>query len=149
MKKNLQLLSTIIGLVFLTATSSYAISPYIYASIGSQNPGGGGIGAMLTDEIAVDFSAYYNQDRTANATGKYLYADIFYGSWGIGYAYDATDAAIDPINTTYLLYAVSQPINDKIALGITTTLWESSTGGKEATQLLTDFDITLTVPLPF
>lgn len=113
MKKFIGLLVTVLALT-LFAGSTFA-DTYLFG----YTPGGalgGGLRFDLSEGVVLDLSASGGSGATGSTYN--LYGDVFWGNWGVGLLAKKVTVAADLAYEISLQYAVEQPINDKISVGV-------------------------------
>ncbi len=116
----------IIAILLLILVTAAQAGTYLFG----YTPGGalgGGLRFDLKPGIVFDLSASAAAG-SSGSTGR-LYGDVFWGNWGIGLL--VKKQAVDSSLATELSlqYALEQPVNDKISLGVLLLLANYDTAG--------------------
>jgi hypothetical protein len=133
MKKFLAL-SMVCALMFGFAASSDA-GVYLYANAANTS---GGLRFDVAEGTVLDIAG--SMTTSSGGTSSILYADIFKGYWGLGV--QATIPAVgDTVYDFSLQFAVEQPLNDNIALGIGVPIVSVNTASPATTTMFSAFSL--------
>ena len=130
------LVSLVLGMLSIFAFAGLG-DLFIYSSLTTAGSTAGGFRIDLGSGFVADATVGLKDDGSGNAkTLTEYFADVYYGPWGV-----AISGAEGSIASVYLRYAIEQPINDKIALGIAADLVTAGGGSGMATRVLNGYDI--------
>lgn len=133
MKKFTGLMS--VCLLMLVFAVSADASMYLYANAANTI---GGLRLDVAEGTVVDVAA--SLASNSGGTSSVIYADVFKGYWGLG-VQATIPAAGDTVYDLSLLFAVEQPVNDKITLGIGVPVVNVNTSSPTTTTMMSAFSL--------
>jgi hypothetical protein len=133
MKKFTGLMS--VCLLMLVFAVSADASMYLYANAANTI---GGLRFDVAEGTVVDVAA--SLASNSGGTSSVIYADVFKGYWGLG-VQATIPAAGDTVYDLSLLFAVEQPVNDKITLGIGVPVVNVNTSSPTTTTMMSAFSL--------
>lgn len=136
MSKKLVLVAAILTVVFWGAFAAMG-DLSLYTSMTTAGKTSGGLRLDLGSGFVTDGTLAMVDDTSGTSKTTYEYwADVYYGVWGL--AVSGTETSVASIA---LMYALEQPVNDKISLGIAVNLVTMGGGSGVATQFVNNYDI--------
>ncbi len=133
MKRTFAIISVCLLMLGFAASSDAGM--YLYANAANTS---GGLRFDVAEGTVIDIAGSLTSSSAGSSS--VLYADIFKGYWGLGVQATIPSAG-DTVYDLSIQFAVEQPVNDNIALGIGVPIVNVNTASPTTTTMFSAFSL--------